>query len=343
MIYKNCEIFNVAEIFDNEDGSVSWRRVPGEVFATMESTVADLMVHNCTGVELRFVLKGESAKLILSAKEPENKESALFHIYRGGIQGGWEDHEINTHIYNEPHEYVIHRSKNMKNLKTMTQMMGHEWSPEVVRIVFDRGTFRIHDIIGDIEPPTKEQCPRKTILFYGSSITHGSNSIDSSHTWVSQVAYNLNLDGRNLGMAGSCFMEPAMADYIAAEGEQGKWDVAVLELGINVIGWDEPKIYERVENILAQVAGRNPEKKIVVISPFYYGAEDLRGCTRGEKWRRIIPEVIEKLSYPNVHYLKGTDILGDISGMSADEIHPSIYGIQQIADRLTAALQNILK
>lgn len=342
MFYKNCEVFNAAQLFENEDGSVSWIRVPSEVSDVMESPNGKMMAHNSTGVELRFVLKGESVKLVMSAKEPENQESAAFHVYRGGIQGGWDDHEVNTHIYNTPHEYVIHRSRNLKNLQTMTRMMDHDWAPEVVRVVFDRGTIKIHDIIGDIQPPAKEQCPAKTVLFYGSSITHGSNAIDASHTWASQVGYRLNMDVRNLGMAGSCYMEPAMAEYIASQGEQGKWDVAVLELGINVLSWEEPKIYERVENIITQVAGRNPEKPVVVISPFYYGDEDLRGCTHGAKWRRIIPEVVQKLHYPNVHYLNGLDILGDISGMSADEIHPSIYGVQQIADRLTEQLKKIL-
>ena len=341
MIFKGCEVFNAAELFQNEDGSTSWCRVPVAVSDIMEKSKK--IAYCATGVELRFVMKSDTVKLVLSAKEPENVESAVFHVYRGGLQGGWEDHEVDTFIHNEPHEHVIHRSKNMKNLHTMTEMIGLDWSEEVVRVIFDRGDICIHDIIGDVVPPTKEQCPSKMILFYGSSITHGSNSIDISHTWASQVGYRLNMDVRNLGMAGSCCMEPALADYIATEGEQGKWDVAVLELGINVLDWEEPKIYERVENILRQVAGRNAGKPVVVISPFYYGAEALRGSKAGEKWRRVIPEVIEKLNYSNVHYLKGTDILGDISGMSADEIHPSIYGIQQIADRLTAALQNILK
>jgi len=342
MLYKNCEIFNAAQLLENEDGSVSWIRVPSAVYDVMEGPYGKLMALNSTGVELRFVLKGESVKLILSATEPEDQESALFHVYRGGIQGGFEDHEVNTHIYNAPHEYVIHRSKNLKHLQTMTQMVGHDWSPEVVRVIFDRGTIKIHDIIGDIQPPAKEQCPKKTILFYGSSITHGSNSIDASHTWVSQVGYHLNMDVRNLGMAGSCFMEPAMADYIASQGEEGAWDVAVLELGINVLGWEEPKIRERVANIVTQVAKRNPSKPVIVISPFYYGGEDLWNCTHGAKWRRLIPEVLEKLSYPNVHYINGLEILGDISGMSGDLIHPNIYGIQQMADRLTEQLKKIL-
>ena len=52
MLYKNIEIHNVAELIDNGDGSVSWKRVPSEVHHAMEGSYADRMVHNSTGVEL---------------------------------------------------------------------------------------------------------------------------------------------------------------------------------------------------------------------------------------------------------------------------------------------------
>jgi hypothetical protein len=52
MIYKNFEIHNIAELIFNDDGSVSWKRVPSEVASAMEAAMADNMVHSSTGVEL---------------------------------------------------------------------------------------------------------------------------------------------------------------------------------------------------------------------------------------------------------------------------------------------------
>ena len=192
------------------------------------------MAINATGVEFRFVLKGEKAVIKMCVKDVVE---GVFHVFRGGIQGGWEDHEMHKVVTTEPQEFVIERSKNLDRLKVMAERIGDSWDPEVIRVIFDRGYFKIYDIVGDIEPPKEEQCPAKTMLSYGSSITHGSNSIDMSHSWVSIVAHNLNMDARNLGMAGSCAMEPEMVDYIASEGEKGRWDIATLELGINVLGW----------------------------------------------------------------------------------------------------------
>ena len=66
MIYKNVEFHNVAELIDNQDGSVSWKRVPSLVHGQMESKIADSVVANSTGVELRFVIKGESVTIKMS-------------------------------------------------------------------------------------------------------------------------------------------------------------------------------------------------------------------------------------------------------------------------------------
>ena len=343
MIWKNIEIHNVAELINNDDGSVSWRRVPYEVCDQMESSMAEHVVHCSTGVELRFVIKGESATVRMSTLKNDPQSFSTFHVYRGGIQGGWDDHEVHRHVTGEVQDFVIKRSSNMQRLKEMSERIGHDWDCEVVRIIFDRGSYKIYDVIGDVAPPSREQCPKKTLLAYGSSITHGSNAIDASHSWVSVVAYNLNVDARNLGMAGSCALEPAMAEYIAAEGEAGKWDIATLELGINVLKWEDEKIDLRVENMLRQVAGRNKDKPVFVISPFYHCGDDFSQTKLAANWRRHIEAIVTKLNYENLTYINGLDAIGDMSYMSADEVHPNIYGVQRIADVITEKIRSVIE
>lgn len=342
MIYKNFEIHNVAEVIENEDGSIFWRRVPLAVQEGMEAKAAQARATNSTGVELRFVLRGERAILRMSTLQNDPNSFATFHVFRGGVQGGWRDHEIHCHVTGEVQDFVIERSQNMEKLKVMSEKSGYAWDCEVVRVIFDRGSYQIFDLIGDVVPPTKEQCPAKTLLAYGSSITHGSNSIDASHTWVELIAHHFQMDSRNLGMAGACALEPEMAEYIAAEGEKGNWDVATLELGINVLNWPEEKIRERVENIIRQVAGRNGDKPVFVISPFYHCGEDFDENDNAKNWRRIIEETVGKLAYPNVTYIDGLEVLNGMQYISADEVHPNIYGVQRIADVLIKTMETVL-
>lgn len=342
MIYKNIEIHNVAELVYHEDGGISWKRVPTDVESQLEAPMGSRQACGSTGVELRFVIRGESATLRMSTYEKDPKSFSTFHVYRGGIQGGWSDHEVHRHVTGEIQDFVIERSPNMQRLKEMTARSGYDWDCEVVRVIFDRGRYKIYDVIGDVVPPTKLQCPKKTLLAYGSSITHGSNSIDASHAWVSLLGHNLNMDTRNLGLAGSCAIEPAMAEYIAAEGEAGAWDIAVLELGINVLKWEDEKIIARVENILRQVAGRNAEKPVFVISPFYHCGDDFKAQDNAKNWRRLIGAITARLGYPNLTYVNGMEVLDHMAYMSADEVHPNIYGVQRIADVLTARIRAVI-
>ena len=93
--------------------------------------------------------------------------------------------------------------------------------------------------------------------------------------------------------------------------------------------------------MIREIAGRNPDKTVVVISPFYYCGDDFDTASHGQKWRRCIELVVKELGYPNVTYINGLDMIGDMSFMSADEVHPNIYGVAQIAERLTQRIRAI--
>ena len=335
MIYKNVDIYNIEELIHNSDGSVSWLRIPQNVYDNLECTEqGQSMARNSTGVELRFIMHGDKVKIRMSAEF-----GGRFHVYRGGVQGAWFDHEVDKNIEKEPKDFIIERTEAPEKLKIINDASGYDWDSEVIRVIFDKGKIKLYDITGDIEPAKKEQYPKKTLWCYGSSITHGSNALDMSHSWASIVAHELNMDVRNLGMAGSCALEPEFAEYIASEGEKGNWDIAILELGINVLEWNSEKIIQRSRNMIGEVAKRNPKKPVFVVSPFYYGAELLDNCYHGRKWRKLLKLITEELNLPNVTYIDGLDCIDNISYMSADTIHPNIYGVMKISDKITDVLK----
>ena len=334
MLYHGAELHNVARLVQHEDGGVSWLRIPQNVYDALEmNPQGQRMAENCTGVELRFVMNGDRVALRMAAED-----GGRFHVYRGGIQGSWADHEVDKNIGPEPKEYVIERAPNAERLRRMGAAIGDPWSSDVVRVVFDLGRVRLYGIDGDIRPPRPEECPAETLLCYGSSISHGSNSIDFSHAWSSLIAQGLKMDLRNVAMAGSCAMEPEFADWLADEGRQGRWQRAILELGINVLHWPEEKMRERAENFLRQVAGRNPDKPVAVVSPFYCCIEELDGDTRPATWRKVLRELTARCGLPNVRYIDGLEILNGMEYISADEVHPNILGVARIAERLMARL-----
>ena len=334
MIYKNIEIHNAAELYEGEQGGAAWLRYPSSVCEGFEKEGARIQAKNCSGVELRFILKGESMKLRL-----RSTGKGRFHIYRGGIQGGWYDHEGKA-TSPEGEEFVIER-KEQALVEQMHKDQNLPWDPNLIRVIFDGGRFEILDAEGEIAPPDASQTPKETILFYGSSITHGSNSMNHSNAWTAWVAHALSMDALNKGLAGSCRMEETTVSYLGALGREGKWDVAVLELGINACEWEEERRRIHVEKTLDHIAGQNPTKPIFVISPFYCDA-DYKGRGEPAAWRETIRSVVKERAYPNVTYIPGNEILSDMRGISTDGVHPSIYGVAEIAERLTSIMRRVL-
>ena len=336
MIYKNIEIHNVAAISAGESGGACWSRYPDAVCEGFEKDGARIQAKNCSGVELRFILKGESAKLRIRS----TTATGSYHIYRGGIQGGWYDHEGKVTSPDGTEILIERREQGL--VEQMHKDQNLPWDPNLIRIIFDRGRFELLDVEGDVCPPAEGQTPKKTILFYGSSITHGSNSMNNSNAWTAWVAHALSMDALNKGLAGSCRMEETTVSYLGALGREGKWDVAVLELGINACEWEEERRRIHVEKTLDHIAGQNPKKPIFVISPFYCDA-DYNGRGEPAAWRETIRAVVKERAYPNVTYIPGNEILSDMRGISTDGVHPSIYGIAEIAEKLTARMRAVLE
>lgn len=338
VIYKNIEFFGVSEHIQEEDGSVSWYRFPRAVHdALEEGKEADT---NATGVELRFVLLSDLVRLRFAERAP-GSASVTFRVFRGGIQGGWQDSEGGLFISPGRDTVEIKKAENPDMLRRMSEHAREAFSPEVIRVI-PEGKCRLVDVEGDVLPPPPELCPAKKIWFYGSSITHGSIAMCAAQKFVSVIGHTLRMDARNFGMPGTCRLEGEIADFFAREGRAGAYDVLHLELGINVLDFSQEKARARSEYFLRTVARANPDKPIFVTSPFYC-FEDFNGGDRAEMWRRVLRETVASLGCPNVYYTDGTDILGDMSLISADEVHPNVYGVAQIADRLGKRIGEIVK
>lgn len=338
MVYKNIEIHNVVEVHNIEGREgVELYRVPQSVRNSLEcGEQSQRIATNATGVELRFVMKSERVVLRLQKLYTDkdfyySNVLHYMHIFYGNIQGTWANHAL--YLDKETVDVVIEKPNNLDTLKHYSEIIDAGFSADVVRVIFDGGYYMLLDVIGEVMPPSREQLPAKTLLTYGSSITHGSNSLDQSHAWAALLAKSLKMDLRNLGMAGACAMEKEMVDFIAELGEKNVWDVAILELGVNVVKRDNAYIYNRVKYTLTQIAGRNFNKAVYVISPLY-SSDDYYALGNAVRWRDIIGRIVKELDYKNIEYIDGLSLIDNVSYLCADEVHPNIYGVQRIYEKL---------
>lgn len=314
MIFQNIEFHNVEEIVPYEDG---WRlhRAPAFVRQACGERLENTSAYG-TGVELRFCILGEYAEIRL--RTVPIAEGQMAFVYYGSIQGGWQQ---SSYVITERETVIrIPRPGNMEGLKTISSNANLPFSPEVVRLVLPYGNNIFLGASGDICPPDASLLPKKTLLSYGSSITHGSLALVAPYAYPFRIAQKLGMDSLNKGFAGTCLCERAMAEWFVSRKD---WHAATLELGINMLGMTETEFERRIDEFTAIMAedGRPVFATSIFSTAFDSPKHDL------------FRQIVRKYAEPRLHFVDGLELLDRPEYISQDGVHPSLEGIAQVADR----------
>ncbi len=337
MIWKNAELHNVAELTPHIDGGYIMHRIPEKVSEHLSSAQGKRMSIASTGVEIRFKIKSGTARITLGlGQDPSAKSACEAHVWYGGICAGWDRYK--QLIYTEKTTLELPQPCDTEMLERIHRENHLPYAHDLVRLILPSSGFRIFDIEGDIEPPAEADLPKRRLLTYGSSITHGSTAVINCNTWAARLAENIGADLQNLGFAGSARMEKELADHIATLD----FDVATVEMGINVVGSYTPEeFYERSKYFLETVALSHPNSQIFAIDIFYCSG-DMKGNAMTETFRGIIKQITEDPALPNVHHVRGTEMLTGSHGLSGDLTHPNPRGVEEIARNLTERVLSVI-
>ncbi len=338
MLFQNIEFHNVREILALNSG-MGYRlcRVPDGVCEELNS-YAQSTAFNTPGCELRFNLEGESAEVTLQrAPGGEVPPVGVGEVWYGSFQGPWQ--ECPFSVAQTPSVVRVKRPAELHTLQQITRQQGLPFDPSLVRILlpYDWATWFV-DVRGEVSPPRPEQTPARRLLTYGSSITHGGSAIHPSQTYAMQTAAALGMDLVNLGFAGSAHMDAPLAEFIA---EQVDWDVATLEMGINVLGWSLEQFEARVNAFVERIALAHPDRWIFCIDVFSY-LDDLRGNPHAEAFRQVVRSAVARLNLPRLIHLEGRSLLAGGVTLSTDLVHPSAQGMNSLATHLTASMRQYM-
>lgn len=331
MIYKGVELYNVQELLDvpGEEGKLC-SRIPDTLRLRLNE-FAQFRALETAGCEARFILQGERARLTLRSTE----RPSIIEVYQGCFLVGW--HVVGT----DRTEIVIERPANLDELVRITETYSLPFDARLTRVVLPwRPAALLFDIEGDVELPRAEQTPSVRYLAYGSSITHGNAAVRPTATYAMRTAQLLGVDLINLGFGGGAHLEREMADYIAARQD---WDMATLELGINIIGSvDVSEFARRVGYFIATVAGSHPDQWVFAIDLFtcHY---DLEADPKIVAFRGIVRRTVERLGLPRLVYLSGLDLLPSVCGLTTDLVHPSPHGMEEMAHNLSRGIREHLR
>jgi len=337
VILDNVELHNIAEArpVEGREG-LRLQRVPEEVRLALNEKAQQRMLSPACA-EIRWVSEALTTRLTLSSEEVTDVVPFF---------GLFQSRERYT-IGPEPQTIEVTLPERVAQLDPAF-CAGMPFSPRVARLLLAGGPLYVHEISGDgLRPPTADELPRTRYLAYGTSITHGAAATGPHLTYAAQAARRLGADLINLGVGGSAYCEPELADYIAARED---WHVASLALSVNMIGagFSLDEFYERVSYMVNAVAGVNPARPVVCITiyPHYreFGPqyEDPEAKGTPEEYRQRLRDAVAACPHPNVHGIEGPEILRDPGGLTVDLIHPADNGMIEMGENLARRIGDVM-
>ncbi len=321
MIFKNILLHNVAELQPTEDGGYAMLRSP----LAAENGLSErgkLMNRNATGVELRFVLNSGSVRIKIRCDDA--------YVYYGGVQAGWQTSHFAPSAEPRWIEFSLEH-QSMQGLERITEENNYPYSPRMVRVILSGSAPVIYDVEGDLSLPTADMMPQKTLLAYGSSITHGSISFVPTTTWVCQLADALGADYLNKGYAGSCHAEPELVNYLATLD----FDYAVVSLGANMCDFSNQDYESRAKNVINTLCTARPNSKFIFIDSSYQAGDFFEGeQSKIAQYRKIMSRLVAESGFANAKYVSGLELMSGSWGLTGDFVHPNVKGVNAIANNI---------
>ena len=331
MIYKNAELYNIEEMERIEEPSgYLLNRIPGALRAKLNEKAQKTAFDGC-GCEIRFNIDGESVKVVLARMPDDNKiRKGIAEIYHGSFQASYQ--ESPRIIGSQLVTIEVHKPDKLSLLEKLTHERNLPFDPNLTRIILPYDwRYCLLDIQGACSPPKPEQTPKRRLLSYGSSITHGGTAVRPTGTYAMRLARLLKTDLINLGFAGSALLDEELATYIAGRKD---WDLATIELGINVVhSWSVAEFKRKVDYFISTIAEQNQDKWIFCIDMFTFSM-DFTNNPKAADFRVVVKEKVQSLNLPKLVYISGQDLLTQVTGLSADLLHPAEDGMEEIANNL---------
>lgn len=188
-----------------------------------------------------------------------------------------------------------------------------------------------------------ETAQKKTILFFGNSLTAGYGLDDPADAFPGLIRKKLDSLGYdfqvvNAGLSGETTASGKnRLDWVL---ERQPVDIFVLELGANdgLRGISPEETQKNLEAMIDQVRATYPDVQILLTGMM---VPPNMGQAYSDQFQEIFPEVAQKKDVALVPFLL-QDVAGEPSLNQSDGIHPTAEGNQLVARNVWQVLKNML-
>jgi len=210
--------------------------------------------------------------------------------------------------------------------------------------------FPVHSVVESLEiglkPGAIVDAPRPyrniaPVIFYGSSIVHGTAATRPGYTYSAMISRNLNVDFRNIGFSGQAKGERAL----------GEW-MATLPMSVFVCDYDHnaPNVahLEATHYPLYEIIReKNPDVPYIMVTrPDYWTLPAQQESIL--KRRDLIMSSYLKARAAgdkNVYFIDGMsfNVAPHQYEMSVDGVHPNDAGFIRMADSIGTVVRHVLE
>lgn len=182
--------------------------------------------------------------------------------------------------------------------------------------------------------------PKKPIVFYGTSITHGASASRCGMTHPAILGRRFDQPVINLGFSGNGRMDPEVVDLLA------ELDPAVYVIDC-LPNMDANDVAKRTEPLVQKLRAAHPQAPILLVEDRSYSDAFLVPSKkkRNETSRKALREAFDKMTSAGVqhlYYLEGENLLGEDNEGTVDSSHPTDLGFWRQAAAFQKPLEKIL-
>ena len=327
-IVKDNILFHNVEELEKTSMGYKLYRYPREVRRHLNERARFMAQYVC-GCELRFVTESERIHINLTA---QGSGLILAIVFKGDYVHSVQQLEADKNTLLEIVDRPIPESAHNAFYK------DNNFDKNVWRVHLHNCLFTIHSINTmdyDIRPPYPDEMPKKTMLAYGSSITHGAVAVTHTNSYAEEAARILGVDILNKGVGGSCQFEPEVADFFAKDKT---WNFAWIEGAVNSTLFEPEEFKKRFDYFIDTLHETGRPVFMTTILP----NASLVDKTSEHHERCIQFDEIIRGKKDKGIVIEGNRIITDLRFLSLDTIHPSNEGHTRMGINLAQILKEYL-
>ena len=181
---------------------------------------------------------------------------------------------------------------------------------------------------------------KHTIVFIGSSLTHGEGTPRPGIMYVAQLGRRLNAETPNLGHSGQCKLQQHFVDFVC----DNKADAFVFDAFSNSTA---DIINERLYDFVKQIRAKHKETPLIFLQTTKRASAlfDLGARKRNDD-QRAAAEALMKVvcrDFKNVYFINPAFEMGNDNEGTIDGTHMSDLGIYRALQHLEPKLREILE